>query len=192
MNNAVPQNNTHVERVRAPELSLWLLSRGISSVTTDEIAKLLAIPSNQVPQRLASPKRRGEMVLLANGLWVPVPPEHIAWGAPPAMDIIDALMRHMNAEYYVGWLSAAALHGASHHAPQTFQVAVSHAVRARMIGRSSLRFYHRGHVSLVGRVNTEARSGTVAASGRETTMLDIASDIALVGGIDNAANLVAL
>jgi predicted transcriptional regulator of viral defense system len=35
----------------------------------------------------------------------------------------------------------------------------------------------------------ETRSGFVPVSSRETTMLDIASDIGYVGGIDNAANL---
>jgi predicted transcriptional regulator of viral defense system len=130
------------------------------------------------------------MVSLASGLWAPVPSEYLTWGAPPAIDIIDSMMRYMKIDYYIGWLSAAALHGASHHAPQAFQVAVSRAIRARSIGRSNLLFYRRDNVGFAATVQSETRSGTVSVSSRETTMLDIAADIGLVGGIDNAANLI--
>ncbi|MDR0221390.1 MAG: type IV toxin-antitoxin system AbiEi family antitoxin, partial [Lachnospiraceae bacterium] len=190
MNNTKPGFQQNNERIKAAELARWLLSRGVSSVTTADIAALLAVPMNQVPQRLAPLKKRGEIVLLAHGLWAPVPPEYLTWGAPPAMDVVDALMRHFALDYYVGWLSAAALHGASHHAPQVFQVAVSRAVRAKTIGRSEFRFFQRSHVRLVAIDEMESRNGAVRVSNRETTMLDIASDIGYVGGIDNAANLI--
>ena len=178
------------KRIKATELVLWLLSRVISSITTDEIAALLAIPKNQVPQRLIPLKKRGEIVSLANGLWMPVPPEYITWGAPPAIDVIDPLMKFLGADYYVGWLSASELHGASHHAPQVFQVATSRAIRTKKIGRSVLRFYHRSNILLAEIVKIESRNGVVPISSRETTMLDVTSDIEYVGGIDNAANLV--
>lgn len=190
MNSAAICNQSQYERVKAPELASWLLSRGISSITTDEAAALLGIPKNQVSQRLAAPKKRREMVLLVNGLWAPVPPEYKTWGAPPAIDIVDALMRHLNTTYYVGWLSAAAYLGASHHAPQIFQVAVSHGRRTRILGRSKLQFYQRDHIHLAATTKIESKNGSVPISNREMTLLDIADGIAFVGGIDNAANLI--
>jgi len=129
-------------------------------------------------------------VLLANGLWAPVPPEYMTWGAPPAIEFIDALMSHVHSKYYIGWLSAAALHGASHQASQVFQVATSQAIREKTIGRSRLRFYQREHIDHIETIKIETKSGTVSLSSRETTLLDIANDIKMVGGIDNAANLV--
>ena len=190
MNIAETNHNTQSKRIKATELALWLLSRGISSITTDEIAALLAVPKNQVPQRLMPLKKRGEIVSLARGLWVPVPPEFITWGAPQAFDIIDALMSYLNVDYYVGWLSASVLYGASHHAPQVFQVATSRAIRTKKIGRSVIHFYSRDHIHMVEIVKKESRNGVVLVSSRETTMLDIASDIEYVGGIDNVANLI--
>ena len=178
------------EQIKSSELAAWLISRGISSITTDEIASLLGIPRNQVPQRLAPTRKRKEMVLLSKGLWAPVPPEYKTWGAPPAIDIIDSLMRYHQLNYYIGWLSAAALHGASHHAPQVFQVAVSRAIRAKTIGRSRFQFYNRVHVDSITKVKVESKNGMVFVSSRETTLLDIANDIAIVGGLDNATNLI--
>jgi predicted transcriptional regulator of viral defense system len=190
MNSVWSHNLSHHERVKASELANWLMARGISTVSTDDIAALLGIPKNQVSQRLAAPKKRSEMVLLINGLWAPVPPEYMAWGAPPAIDIIDALMRYMDTAYYVGWLSAAELLGASHHAPQIFQVAVSNGRRTRTIGRSRLQFYRRDRIHLAATIRIESKSGYVYVSTRETTLLDIAESIGFVGGIDNAANLI--
>jgi predicted transcriptional regulator of viral defense system len=177
-------------RVGARDLATWLLSNGISVATTGQVAELLRVPRNQVSQRLTPLRKRGLIVSPARGLWAPVPPEYGAWGAPPAIEIIDAIMRYMKVSYYVGWLSAAALSGASHHAPQVFQVATSRTVRARDVGRSKIRFYHRSHIGTVPVIYKETRSGQVAVSATETTLLDIASDTAISGGLDNVANIV--
>jgi len=190
MNNMIAAQLNNPERVKASESVNWLLSHGISSITTDELAALLGIPKNHVPQRMAALKQRREIVSPAQGLWVPVPPEYTTWGAPPAIDIIDTLMRHLKTDYYIGWLSAADLHGASHHAPQVFQVATSRAIRARTAGRSRFQFFHRAHIRQVSLIQAETKSGIVPVSSRETTLLDVANDVGIIGGIDNAANLI--
>jgi predicted transcriptional regulator of viral defense system len=175
--------------LRATQLPTWLLAHGISSVTTEGIAELLGVPISHVPARIALLRERGEIVSPASGLWLPVPPEYVSWGAPPATDFIDTAMGYLHADYYVGWLSAAALHGASHHAPQVFQVAASRVIRERRVGRSLIRFYHRARVTSVPTCTRETRTGRITVSSRETTMLDIMSDLSISGGIDNAANI---
>jgi len=180
-------NSTHI---KASDVSKWLLAHGIASATTVELAALLGVPKNHVPQRMASLRRKKEIISPAHGLWFPIPPEYMTWGAPPAIDFIDILMKHLNTDYYIGWLSAAEIHGASHHAPQVFQVAVSRAVRPKNIGRSKRKFFHREHIKNVVLCRIKSKNGTVSVSSRETTLLDIANDVQMVGGIDNAANLI--
>jgi predicted transcriptional regulator of viral defense system len=80
--------------------------------------------------------------------------------------------------------------GASHNAPQVFQVAVSHSYRNRTVGRTILQFYQRNRIGQITVTNTESKSGPVPVSSRETTLLDICNDLDIVGGINNAANLV--
>jgi predicted transcriptional regulator of viral defense system len=190
MNISGVTNRVDNARINARDLAAWLLSNGISVATTEQVAELLCVPKNQVSQRLTPLRKRGLIISPARGLWIPVSPEYGAWGAPPAIEIIDAIMRYMEASYYVGWLSAAALLGASHHAPQVFQVASSRMVRARDVGRSKIQFYHRSHIGAVPIIYKETRSGQVAVSAPETTLLDIASDTAISGGLDNVANIV--
>jgi len=176
--------------VRGPQAAHWALSRGISSMTTVQVGELLDVPASQVPQRMAAPKRRGEWITPARGLWVPVPPEFRTWGGPPAVEFIAPLMAHLGVGYYIGWLAAAAVHGAAHQAPQVTHIATSRLVRDRRIGRADLRFHVREHIGVLPTVERVARSGTYLVSSPEATALDIATDIGLAGGLDNAATVV--
>lgn len=175
-------------RVRPADLANWLLARGRSAVTTAEAAELMGIRAELVRVRLHS--RRGEFVSPVRGLWVPVPSEYRLWGAPEGIELIDLMMRHLGVDYYVGWLSAAALHGAAHHAPQTFQVATARPVADRHVGRTDFRFLTRGAAGSLLTLDHQTRSGRAVVSSPEVTALDVATDVALAGGIDNVATVI--
>lgn len=176
-------------RVRAPGLADWALAHGRGSLTSTEISELLGIKENQVRQRLHAPSRRGEWVQPTRGLWVPVPPEYRTWGAPPGIEIVDQMMHHRGVHYYVGWLSAAALHGASHQAPQVFQVAVDRQVRDRIVGRTRFSFAQRDVAGIPVTLH-QTRDGAARVSTIAATMLDIADDMQRAAGIDNAATVI--
>jgi predicted transcriptional regulator of viral defense system len=119
-----------------------------------------------------------------------VAPEFRAWGGAPAIEFVDALAKHLGVGYYVGWLAAAELHGAAHHAPQVTQVAVSRLVRDRRVGRARLSFHTRPNLHRLASQQAMARSGRYTVSTPETTAFDIAADIDLAGGLDNAATVI--
>jgi predicted transcriptional regulator of viral defense system len=177
--------------IRSPQAADWALAHGVVSMTTLEVAELLGAPPSQVPQRLAAAKARGEWIAPARGLWAPVAPEFRAWGGPPATEFITALADHLNVDYYVGWLAAAELHGASHHAPQVSQIAVSRLIRDRRVGRARLSFHVRSNLARLPVMVRMARAGRYRVSSPEVTALDIAADIDLAGGLDNAATVIA-
>lgn len=174
---------------RASELANWALSRGISAMTTDEIARLLRLPRDQVRKRLHTPAKRGDWVSPATGLWIAVPPEYRLWGAPEGIEIVDPLMKHLGVQYYVGWLSAAAIHGASHHAPQQFQVAAERTVRDRKIGRTRFNFFTRSRVHIVPVIEKQTRSGSARVASIEATALDICDTPRIAGSVDAAATV---
>ena len=175
--------------LRAAEAADWALARGRSTFTGAELARLLGVPEDQVRRRLNAPSRRGEWVIPTRGLWVPVPPEFRTWGAPPGIELVDAMMRHLKTDYYVGWLTAAGLHGAAHQAPQVFQVAVTRQVRNRVVGRTRFTFAQR-NVDGIPTVAHPTRSGTAQVSSVAATALDVAADVARAGGLDNAATVI--
>jgi predicted transcriptional regulator of viral defense system len=179
------------EAVRAPLVADWALTRGISALTTGELARVLDVPPDQVRRRLAVPTRRGEWVQPARGLWVPVRPEHRLAGGPPGAELVGDLASYLGFGYYVGWLTAAALHGAAHHAPQVFQVATSRIVEDRVVGLVRFEFRRRGRVGVVATRELRVYNGDVPYSTPAVTALDLATDLGAAGGLGNAATVVA-
>lgn len=176
-------------QLRATDLADWALAYGRGALTTGEVASLLDVPADQVRRRLHAPARRAEWVQPTRGLWIPVPPEYRTWGAPPGIEIVDAMMRHRDIGYYVGWLSAAALHGVAPQAPQAFQVVVDRHVRDRVVGRTRFRFAQR-RAAHIPTIAFPTRDGSARVSTVAATMLDVADDLMRAAGIDNAATVV--
>lgn len=176
---------------RAPELADWLLARGRGAVSTAEAAELLGVPDDQVRVRLAPALRTHRMVSPSRGLWVVVPAEYRTWGAPPVLDFLDPLMTHLHRDYYVGWLSAAELHGAAHQRPQVTQIAVDRQLADRDLGRSRLRFHLRAEAATLPRVRHTVPTGQVWASTPELTALDLVDRPDLGAGLSNVATVLA-
>ena len=94
--------------------------------------------------------------------------------------------------YDVELLSAAAVHGAAHQAPQVFQVIVDEQLADRDIHRVHVRFHVSGALprlpaGAVERVTTE--SGSMKVSSRELTAVDIAASSTASGGLDNVVTV---
>jgi len=109
----------------------------------------------------------------------------------PGLQLIDLLMGHLERDYYVGWLSAAEVHGAAHQAAQALQVAVSAPVQDRTFGRVRLQFAIRTRVVDVPREKRTASTGRFWVATPATTALDVVDDPDRSGGLSNAATVIA-
>lgn len=176
------------KRLNVPD---WLLSHGRTSASTSEIARILEIPEERVRARLRNSIKRNQMFSPARGLWVPIPPEYRNWGATPALEFLDSMMTYLERDYYVGWLSAAEILGASHQRPQVTQVAVSSQLSNLSIGRSQIRFRTRENISELPRFKHQVPSGYVWVSSPELTALDLADATLMGGGLNNIATVLA-
>src|SRR5262245_10440423 len=67
-------------------------------------------------------KKAGKIISPLKGMYVIVPPENSPYGSIPAEELVPIMMKQLNAEYYVGLLSAAAYHGATHQKVFRFQI----------------------------------------------------------------------
>jgi predicted transcriptional regulator of viral defense system len=168
-----------------------LVARGRAAITTAEAADALAIPQDQVRVRMHRYVQQGRVIAPARGLWVPVPPQDRVYGSLPGLEMIDLLMGHLDRDYYVGWLSAADVHGAAHQAPQALQVAVSAKVQDRTFGRVRLQFAARARVADVPREQRTASTGRFWVATPATTALDLVDDPDRSGGLSNAATVIA-
>ena len=172
------------------ELADWLLARGRHWVTTTEAAELLGIPEHHVAPSLAQSRRRGYLFSPTTGLYVAIPPEFRSWGAVPAAQFVDPMMRHLGHDYYVCLLSAAEIHGFSHQRPQVFQVMTPARLRDRAFGRVRIEFVSSVHTSDRPADVVNTPTGTMRVSIPEATVLDLVSFPNTSGALFNVATII--
>ncbi len=180
-----------IETKVAPiELADWLIGRGQHFISTDDAAALLDIAPETVPVSLERARQSGKMISVTKQGWVPVPPEYRSIGAPPASHFIDPLMRHLGHPYYVGFLSAAAIHGASHQASMVFQVVTPAKLRERRIGRNRIQFLQRSDTTGKPTQQHTVPTGRMWVSTPEVTVLDLVESPEHGAGLSNVATVI--
>jgi predicted transcriptional regulator of viral defense system len=178
-------------RVAPSEIADWLLARGRMFVTTAEVADLVGADPGSVPASLQRSRESGRMVSVTKGAWAAVPPEYRAAGGPPPIQFIDPLMTFLGHKYYVGFLSAARLHGAAHQAPMVLQIATPALLRSRHVGGGRIQFVQRSTISSSSTQRVNVPTGRVTAATVEATLLDLVADPRLGGGLSNVATVIA-
>ncbi len=164
-----------------------LQSRGLYTFTTKALAKVYrgsAIARRSAIRRLCHKNR---LARPAHGFQIIVPTEYMNEGAPPANWFIDDLMKHLRRPYYVGLLSAASIHGASHQQPQEFQVLTNKSMRPMHIGRNNIVFYKNSNIQTVLTQQHKTPTGFITVSTLEATMLDVVRAMDSSGGLDTVA-----
>ncbi|MDP2182980.1 MAG: type IV toxin-antitoxin system AbiEi family antitoxin [Actinomycetota bacterium] len=127
-------------------------------------------------------KRRGRIVVPRRGFYVIVPTEYRAAGSPPPSWFVDDLMSFLGQPYYVGLLSAAALHGASHQQPMAFQVITDRPTRDGVAGRARIEFHMSGSVGDTPAARVRTETGTMLVSSPEATAFDLVRFPGAAGG----------
>ncbi len=133
-------------------------------------------------RRLAVPRR---------GFFVIVPVEYREAGAPPASWFIDELMKSCGQPYYVGLLSAAALHGAAHQQPQEFQVITNEQLRPAVAGRARIRFFRKLHIERTPTMEIKTETGAMRVATPEATALDLLRYLEGAGHLGHVATVLA-
>jgi predicted transcriptional regulator of viral defense system len=136
--------------------------------------------------------KQNRLVMPRRGFFVIVPLEYRSAGAPPPAWYIDALMRFHGRPYYVGLLSAAALHGAAHQQAQEFQVITDRALRPAIVGRTQLRFFHKRRQAQTPTIAMKVETGTMLVSSPEATAFDLVRYPLAAGGLGNIVTVLAV
>jgi predicted transcriptional regulator of viral defense system len=98
-------------------------------------------------------------------------------------------MAYLGRPFYVGLLSAAALHGAAHQSPHEFQVVTDRALRAVEMGRAQLVFVKKAHLKRVATVAVKTPTGEIPVSSPEATALDLVRYPEHAGFLSNVATV---
>lgn len=175
----------------APTVAAWidhLQSSGRYTFTREEALAATGGTETAVAASLRRLRKAGRIVSPRRGFHVVVPLEYRTAGTPPAEWFVDDLMRHLRSPYYVGLLSAAALHGAAHHAPQVFQVVTVVPTRPLTVGRVRVVFVQ-GRAGLSPTQTMNTPTGTIVVSTPEATALDLVRHATACGGLQSVATV---
>ena len=169
-----------------------LLSAGRVVFSRGEARQALGVSDGALLDAAERQQRRQHLISPRRGFYVIVPPQYLAWGAPPPPWYIDDLMRHEGRPYYVGLLKAAELHGATHQAVMEFQVVTDKRLPKIRAGRSAIAFYYRKDMGAVseGIEDHKTDTGRMKVSTVELTLLDLLRYPHAAGGLDNIATIV--
>lgn len=171
-----------VDRLQESGRYTFTREEAVMQCGTSETALRHAALRLQKQTRLVMPRR---------GFFVIVPLEYRSTGAPPPAWYIDALMRFHGRPYYVGLLSAAALHGAAHQQAQEFQVITDRALRPAIAGRTQLRFFYKRYQARTATVPLKVETGTMLVSSPEATAFDLVRYPLAAGGLGNIVTVLA-
>ena len=139
--------------------------------------------------RLINKKR---IIKLRYAFYLIIPLEYQTLGAPPPSWYIDALMNQYHHQpYYIGLLSAAALHGAGHQQPQVFQVITNKPLRSITIGRSKINFIVKKNLQKIMSTKIKTQTGYMDVSTPESTAFDLVHYVAHAGYLNNIATVLA-
>jgi len=164
-------------------------ARGRYTFSREDLTNEMGKWDTTVRDALRRLTRRSRIARPRTGFYVIVPLEYRSAGAPPPSWFIDPLMDYADQPYYVGLLSAAALHGAAHHRPQEFQVVTDQPTRSAMVGRGRIRFFVSSVIDQMAVKRVKTTTGTMRVSTPAATALDLVRYVRASGGYDNVATV---
>ncbi len=174
------------------EMRAWLDSmygRGRMLFTFEEMRTARSSSASSTLSSLARAQRDHLVFSPVRGLYVIVPPEYRADGAPPWQWYLDAMLRHVHVRYYVGLLTAAAQYGVSPQAVQETQIVVERMVRDRVAGRQRLVFVTSPRARTAPSEEVTTPTGRVLVATREMTMLDLVTYPERAAGWGNVVSI---
>ncbi|KRD06335.1 hypothetical protein ASE21_19385 [Flavobacterium sp. Root901] len=151
-----------------------LRSKGRYAFTLDEVKEKFPVSDKALNQNLYRLKKKKKIVQVRKEFYTLLPAEYSLQGIIPVNMFIDDMMKALGKKYYVGLISAAALHGAGHQQPmETFIITERPALRDIKNKKLKLNFFIKNdwNTEDVNEIKTEA--GYMNVSSPELTALDL-------------------
>ena len=138
-------------------------SQGRYAFTLDEIENRFNMQYHSLRQVLYRLKKKNEIMQIRQGFYAIIPPEYSKQMIIPPYLYIDDLMKSLNKPYYVGLLSAAALHGAAHQQPTGYTV-ITQSPAPRSIDKLNIVFFAKQDFLQNGIIKKKTPAGYINVS----------------------------
>lgn len=149
-------------------------AKGRYAFTLEELKDKLEVTDKAILQNLYRLKTKNKIVQIRKGFYTILPAEYARYGVIPSNMYLDDMMLSLHKNYYLGLISAAAIHGASHQqSMETFVITEKPALRDIKNKKLKLNFLVKNEWNKedIQKVKTEA--GYINVSSPELTALDL-------------------
>lgn len=149
-------------------------AKGRYAFTLEELKDKLEVTDKAILQNLYRLKLKNKIVQIRKGFYTILPAEYSRYGVIPSNMYLDDMMQSLNRKYYLGLISAAAIHGASHQqSMETFVITEKPALRDIKNKKLKINFLVKNEWNKedIKQVKTEA--GYINVSSPELTALDL-------------------
>ena len=175
------------ESPKSMDLATWIDSRqsqGIYFFNRQEAVKTLQVSELAFKKAAARLAKKKRIARIHRGFFIIIPLEYAATGILPAEWFIADLMGYIGQPYYVGLLSAAALHGAAHQQPQQFHVVTTGPLREMRTNGLAITFFVKTKFADAQLTKIKVQTGHIRVSTPEATAIDLIRYARRIGGLD--------
>lgn len=162
-----------------------LTAHGVNTFTKEDITFTLKKSPIAIQNALWRLKRKYQVAEPTRGFYVNVTPEYRILECLPADHFIHALMQYLNTPYYIGLLSAAEYHGASHQKSQLLQVMTQQKRRSIHCGKVGILFVTKKNLLMTPTQEFASQHSVFLISTAEATAMDLVSYPHRCGGMEN-------
>ena len=166
-----------------------LQAGGRYTFTKDEAKDALGVSDLALKFALERLFKKRRLVMVGQKFYVSVPLEYHTSGILPATWFIEDFMRFIGRPYYVGFLSAAAIHGAAHQQPQEFHVITEQPKRDIEASDLRIRFFMKSGMERTPVVRVKTETGSIRVSTPAATAIDLVRYEARIGGINRTVTV---
>jgi len=117
---------------------------------------------------------KGRIASVYKGFYAIIPPEYSHQKMLPPELFIDDLFKYLDRSYYIGLLSAAFYHGASHQQPQEYFILIDKpAMRSTKVEELKINYVVKSGLEKSGIENKKTSAGYMKISNPEQTAVDL-------------------
>ncbi|WP_394758917.1 type IV toxin-antitoxin system AbiEi family antitoxin [Flavobacterium sp.] len=149
-------------------------AKGRYAFTLEELKDKFDISDKAILQNLYRLKSKKKIVQIRKGFYTLLPAEYSNYGVIPSSMYMDDMMISLNKKYYLGLMSAAALHGASHQqSMETFVITEKPALRNIKTKKLKINFLVKNEWNKEDIKQMKTDAGYINVSSPELTALDL-------------------